>query len=130
MQFLSLFLRPRTSLAKRCQYCRASNQLVQMATATATDCNVFIPKDTVPTAGTKIKLADKILISPLGKQSTLFDTVTFDCMIVLGTWAWGDKKQWGWSDELDGKAKEAFDMSIVKGINTFDTAEIYGGGER
>jgi len=31
---------------------------------------------------------------------------------------------------MDGKAKEAFDMSISKGINTFDTAEIYGNGER
>jgi pyridoxine 4-dehydrogenase len=49
---------------------------------------------------------------------------------VLGTWAWGDKKQWDWNDELDGKAKEAFDMSISKGINTFDTAEVYGNGER
>lgn len=50
--------------------------------------------------------------------------------IVLGTWAWGDKLIWGWNEELDVKAKEAFDMSILKGINTFDTAEIYGSGER
>lgn len=56
--------------------------------------------------------------------------MTFDFIVVLGTWAWGDKKQWGWNDELDGKAKEAFDMSVAKGINTFDTAEVYGNGER
>ncbi|CAF1383227.1 unnamed protein product [Rotaria magnacalcarata] len=75
--------------------------------------NVSIPADTIPTAETKIKLADKISISPL----------------VLGTWAWGDKTVWSWNDELDAKAKEAFDMSISKGINTFDTAEVYGKGE-
>ncbi|CAF1233070.1 unnamed protein product [Adineta steineri] len=75
--------------------------------------NVYIPNDTIPTAQTKIKLADRVLISPL----------------VLGTWAWGDKKQWDWNDALDVQAKEAFDMSISKGINTFDTAEIYGNGE-
>ncbi|CAF0988341.1 unnamed protein product [Rotaria sordida] len=76
-------------------------------------CNVYIPSDIIPTAETKIKLADSILISPL----------------VLGTWAWGDKKTWNWNEEYDVKAKEAFDMSISKGINTFDTAEMYGKGE-
>jgi pyridoxine 4-dehydrogenase len=48
----------------------------------------------------------------------------------LGTWAWGDKKTWSWDEELNAKAKEAFDMCISKGINTFDTAEVYGSGER
>lgn len=51
-------------------------------------------------------------------------------VIVLGTWAWGDKSQWGWNEELDVKAREAFEMSISKGINSFDTAEVYGKGER
>jgi pyridoxine 4-dehydrogenase len=51
-------------------------------------------------------------------------------LLVLGTWAWGDKKTWSWDEELNGKAKEAFEMSISKGINTFDTAEVYGNGER
>ena len=51
-------------------------------------------------------------------------------ILVLGTWAWGDKRQWGWNDELDASAKQAFETSIAKGINTFDTAEIYGNGER
>jgi len=51
-------------------------------------------------------------------------------VVVLGTWAWGDKKTWSWNEELNVKAKEAFDMSISKGINTFDTAEKYGEGER
>lgn len=50
--------------------------------------------------------------------------------IVLGTWAWGDKVVWNWTPESDPKAKEAFNASIAKGINTFDTAEVYGDGER
>lgn len=56
--------------------------------------------------------------------------VLYSYIVVIGTWAWGDRKQWGWNEELNGKAKEAFDMSISKGINTFDTAEVYGDGER
>lgn len=48
----------------------------------------------------------------------------------MGTWAWGDKRVWSWNEELNAKAKEAFNMSILKGINTFDTAEVYGNGER
>jgi len=75
--------------------------------------NAYIPGDTIPTAETKITLANCILVSP----------------IMLGTWAWGDKKQWDWNEELDVKAIEAFEMSISKGINTFDTAEMYGNGE-
>lgn len=50
--------------------------------------------------------------------------------LVLGTWAWGDKRTWTWNEELDAKAKEAFDVSMSKGINSFDTAEVYGNGER
>ncbi len=48
----------------------------------------------------------------------------------MGTWAWGDTQVWSWDEEFNAKAKEAFDMSLSKGINTFDTAEIYGDGER
>ncbi|CAF0841945.1 unnamed protein product [Adineta ricciae] len=84
-----------------------------MASSSSTSYNVRLPTDVIPTAETKIKLADRILVSPL----------------VLGTWAWGDTRVWSWNEELNGKAKEAFDVSISKGINTFDTAEIYGHGE-
>jgi pyridoxine 4-dehydrogenase len=51
-------------------------------------------------------------------------------LVVVGTWAWGDTRVWSWNEDLSVKAKEAFDMSLSKGINTFDTAEIYGDGER
>ncbi|CAF1334566.1 unnamed protein product [Adineta steineri] len=84
-----------------------------MASSSSSTYDVYIPADIIPTAETKIKLANNILVSSL----------------VLGTWAWGDKRTWNWDEELNTKAKEAFDMSLSKGINTFDTAEIYGGGE-
>jgi hypothetical protein len=38
-----------------------------MASANASSYNVYIPGDTIPTAGTKITLADRILVSPLSK---------------------------------------------------------------
>ncbi|CAF4004961.1 unnamed protein product [Rotaria sordida] len=84
-----------------------------MATSSTIVHNVYLPADAIPTAETRIKLADRILISPL----------------VLGTWAWGDTRIWNWTPESDPKAKDAFDISISKGINTFDTAEGYGNGE-
>ena len=48
----------------------------------------------------------------------------------MGTYAWGDTEVWSWDDDYKAKAKEAFDMTLSKGINTLDTAEIYGNGER
>jgi hypothetical protein len=100
--------------------------------AASSSYNVYIPSDTIPTAATKITLANRILISPLGKFqiSCILRIVSYIYITVLGTWAWGDKKQWEWNEELDVKAREAFEMSISKGINTFDTAEVYGNGER
>ncbi len=43
-----------------------------MATsADITSYNVFIPDDVIPTAETKVKLADQILINPLSKRTRL-----------------------------------------------------------
>jgi hypothetical protein len=33
--------------------------------------NVYLPADTIPTVETKIKLADRILVSPLGEQEVV-----------------------------------------------------------
>jgi len=35
--------------------------------STTSSYNVYLPSDAIPTAETKIKLADLILVSPLGK---------------------------------------------------------------
>ncbi|GMG98884.1 hypothetical protein Nepgr_000724 [Nepenthes gracilis] len=47
----------------------------------------------------------------------------------IGAWSWGDTIYWNnfeWDDRKLKAAKAAFDTSIDKGINFFDTAEVYG----
>ncbi|KAG5188352.1 aldo/keto reductase family protein [Tribonema minus] len=46
----------------------------------------------------------------------------------VGTWAWGDTLMWSYSEAMDNELQEAFDVCVSKGINLFDTAEIYGFG--
>jgi hypothetical protein len=49
---------------KLAQHRKVTNRTDQMTSATSY--NVFIPNDVIPTAETKIKLADSVLIAPLG----------------------------------------------------------------
>ena len=53
--------------------------------------------------------------------------------LAVGTWAWGDKSVWGMGsyDSSFGEAtiREAWNSSLAAGVNLFDTAEMYGGGE-
>lgn len=46
----------------------------------------------------------------------------------VGAWAWGDKAYWGYDSSQEIAAKEAFSKSIERGLNFFDTAEVYGVG--
>src|SRR5262245_16434542 len=51
----------------------------------------------------------------------------------VGTWAWGDKSTWGMGG-YDAKLnevtiREAWNASLEAGVNFFDTAEVYGGGD-
>jgi aryl-alcohol dehydrogenase-like predicted oxidoreductase len=48
----------------------------------------------------------------------------------IGTWAWGDRWIWGYGrgDYTDKDIREAFEISLDAGVNTFDTAEVYGLG--
>ena len=54
----------------------------------------------------------------------------FDSMeIGVGTWAWGDKRFWGYGSEYgDADLRAAFDASLTAGARLFDTAELYGLG--
>ena len=53
-----------------------------------------------------------------------------DVRMGLGTWAWGDRLFWGYGREYDDEdLKQAFHVSIQRGINFFDTAEVYGQGK-
>ena len=52
------------------------------------------------------------------------------CQLGTGTWAWGDKRVWGYGRQYsDGDLREAFTSSISSGITFFDTAEMYGFGK-
>jgi len=48
----------------------------------------------------------------------------------IGTWAWGERRFWGYGQGYgEAEVAAAFDASIAAGIELFDTAEIYGSGE-
>jgi aryl-alcohol dehydrogenase-like predicted oxidoreductase len=48
----------------------------------------------------------------------------------IGTWAWGDRRTWGYGrTHTEADLQAAFESSLAAGINLFDTAEIYGGGQ-
>jgi aryl-alcohol dehydrogenase-like predicted oxidoreductase len=48
----------------------------------------------------------------------------------IGTWAWGERRFWGYGQGYgQAEVAAAFDASVAAGITFFDTAEIYGGGE-
>lgn len=52
------------------------------------------------------------------------------CNLGVGTWAWGDRRVWGYGKDYgDPDLKGAFDSSISSGLNFFDTAEMYGFGK-
>ncbi len=47
----------------------------------------------------------------------------------VGTWAWGDRKYWGYGDNYqEGDVRSAFRISLEAGIRFFDTSEKYGEG--
>ena len=47
----------------------------------------------------------------------------------VGTWAWGDRRVWGYGgDYNDSDVRAAYDISASAGITFYDTAEIYGLG--
>jgi aryl-alcohol dehydrogenase-like predicted oxidoreductase len=48
----------------------------------------------------------------------------------IGTWAWGDRRVWRYGiTHTDADLQAAFEASLTAGINLFDTAEVYGGGQ-
>ena len=48
----------------------------------------------------------------------------------IGTWQWGDRRYWGYGrDYGEEDVETAFRTAVDAGIDFFDTAEAYGGGE-
>ncbi|MEP7121089.1 MAG: aldo/keto reductase [Byssovorax sp.] len=50
--------------------------------------------------------------------------------LAVGTWAWGERKYWGYEREFTSRdVVDAFVASADAGLTLFDTAEVYGHGE-
>ncbi len=50
--------------------------------------------------------------------------------IGVGTWAWGERKFWGYEQDYGPReVVDAFGESVAAGMDFFDTAEVYGHGE-
>jgi hypothetical protein len=66
MRFIFSFLKPFTAASKNVYQRRnLSTNTVNMASSS--DFNAYLPSDTIPTAETKIKLGNTILVSPLSE---------------------------------------------------------------
>ena len=61
------------------------------------------------TSSDRVPLAGGLEVSPLG----------------VGAWAWGDKLFWGYDDNQETQACEAFNTAVDLGVTLFDTAEVY-----
>jgi aryl-alcohol dehydrogenase-like predicted oxidoreductase len=50
--------------------------------------------------------------------------------IAVGTWAWGERRYWGYEERFGPRdVVDAFVASADAGLDLFDTAEVYGDGE-
>lgn len=49
--------------------------------------------------------------------------------IGCGTWSWGNRFLWQYSQSDDNSLKETFNYVVNNGVNWFDTADSYGTGE-
>jgi aryl-alcohol dehydrogenase-like predicted oxidoreductase len=48
----------------------------------------------------------------------------------VGVWSWGDKSTWGYGTSYTrADIMQAYKACLDAGLNFFDTAEMYGGGE-
>lgn len=47
----------------------------------------------------------------------------------IGTWAWGDRFYWQYSESEDAELLNVYQQCLAQGVNFFDTAEIYGLGK-
>lgn len=45
-----------------------------------------------------------------------------------GTWAWGNRLLWGYSEEMDDQLQAVFNLCVSQGVTLFDTGDSYGTG--
>eukprot|EP00270_Netrium_digitus_P002614 TRINITY_DN1296_c0_g1_i2.p1 TRINITY_DN1296_c0_g1~~TRINITY_DN1296_c0_g1_i2.p1 ORF type:complete len:443 (+),score=86.93 TRINITY_DN1296_c0_g1_i2:3-1331(+) len=46
----------------------------------------------------------------------------------MGTWAWGNKLLWGYTEAMDADLQNVFNLVVSRGVDLFDTADSYGTG--
>ncbi len=46
-----------------------------------------------------------------------------------GTWAWGNRLLWGYTEEMDEQLRAVFDRCVASGVTLFDTGDSYGTGK-
>jgi pyridoxine 4-dehydrogenase len=46
-----------------------------------------------------------------------------------GTWAWGNRLLWGYSETMDSELQAVFDLCVDSGVTLFDTGDSYGTGK-
>ncbi len=69
------------------------------------------------------------MTQPISERVKLGGTDIAISPIGIGTWAWGDRFVWSYGKtHTDDDIRAAFDATLTKGINLFDTAEVYGLG--
>ena len=45
-----------------------------------------------------------------------------------GTWAWGNRLLWGYTESMDAQLQAVFDLCVSQGATLFDTGDSYGTG--
>jgi aryl-alcohol dehydrogenase-like predicted oxidoreductase len=71
---------------------------------------------------------DYLRTKPRNQMKT-WNELGISCELGLGTWAWGDKRVWGYGKGYsDSDLAHAFGASISAGVSFLDTAEMYGFG--
>ncbi len=46
-----------------------------------------------------------------------------------GTWAWGNRLLWGYSESFDPELQAVFNLCVSRGVTLFDTGDSYGTGK-
>jgi aryl-alcohol dehydrogenase-like predicted oxidoreductase len=67
---------------------------------------------------------------PLDRRVRLGRSSLSVAPLALGTWAWGERKYWGYEQDFTSRdVVDAFVASADAGVTLLDTAEVYGHGE-
>jgi len=87
------------------------------------------PKPVSPELAGKNTLPQSVVPSP--KDRVEFKTAKLPVKtspICVGSWPWGDKGTWNWTEEELANVKAAWKYLYESGINFIDTATVYGDG--